>query len=109
MGSSRNLSLDRVATARRSDAAMRANVRVDRAARVHSTFAGPSLMRNTLPPFRSNELFDAVPVAATSVISFQAAASLFNAMNVQAADNKSTKPNISRAFGAPSSITKAVR
>jgi hypothetical protein len=32
------------------------NVRVDRAARFHSTFAGPSLMRNTLPPLRSNEL-----------------------------------------------------
>jgi hypothetical protein len=32
------------------------NVRVDRAARIHATFAAPSLMRNTLPPLRSNEL-----------------------------------------------------
>ena len=32
------------------------NVRVDRAARFHSTFAAPDLMRNTLPPLRSNEL-----------------------------------------------------
>src|SRR5574341_768499 len=32
------------------------NVTVDRAARFHATFAAPRLMRNTLPPLRSNEL-----------------------------------------------------
>ncbi len=36
------------------------NVRVDRAARFHSTFAAPRLMRNTLPPLRSNELLGGV-------------------------------------------------
>jgi hypothetical protein len=34
------------------------HIAVDRAARIHSTFAAPGLMRNTLPPLRSNELFD---------------------------------------------------
>ena len=67
-------------------------------------------MTSPLTPLASNDLFDAVPaVGATSDIWFQAAASLFNAMNVQAADSKSTEPNSIRAFGAPSSITKAVR
>jgi hypothetical protein len=36
----------------------KSNVRVDRAARVHSTFAAPGLMRNASPPLRSNELLD---------------------------------------------------
>jgi len=31
--------------------------RVDRAVRINATFAAPSLMRHTLPPLRSNELF----------------------------------------------------
>jgi len=38
------------------------NVRVDQAARFHSTFAAPGLMRNTLPPLRSNELLGNRPV-----------------------------------------------
>src|SRR5512132_184711 len=36
------------------------NVCVDRAARFHSIIAAPGLMRNTLPPLRSNELFGVV-------------------------------------------------
>jgi hypothetical protein len=35
------------------------NVSVDRAARFHSTFAGPFKLQNTPSPLRSNELFDA--------------------------------------------------
>ena len=42
-------------------------------------------------------------------ISLQAVASFFNAMNVHVADSKSTKPNSSKAFGAPTSSTKAVK
>jgi hypothetical protein len=37
----------------------RPNDGVDRAARFHATFAASGLMRNTLPPLRSNDLFDA--------------------------------------------------
>src|SRR5438128_1979433 len=33
------------------------NVRVDRAARINATFAAPIMLRNTLPPLASNELF----------------------------------------------------
>jgi hypothetical protein len=36
--------------------AMRPNVRVDAAARFHSTFAGLIMMRNTPPPLASNGL-----------------------------------------------------
>jgi hypothetical protein len=32
---------------------------VDAAARFHSTIAGPVMMRNTLPPLASNDLFGA--------------------------------------------------
>ena len=39
---------------------MRPNDHVDRAARFHSTFAAPGLMRNTLSPLRSNELLGGV-------------------------------------------------
>src|SRR6266849_1137508 len=35
---------------------MRPNVRVDAAARFHSSIAGPIMMRNTLPPLASNDL-----------------------------------------------------
>ena len=45
------------------------NVRVDRAARFHATFAAPSLMRDTLPPRRSNELFGGVLTASWSRVS----------------------------------------
>jgi hypothetical protein len=38
--------------------AMRANGGVDAAARIHSSIAGPVMMRNTLPPLASNDLFD---------------------------------------------------
>jgi len=38
---------------------MRANGGVDAAARIHSSIAGPVMMRNTPPPLASNDLFDA--------------------------------------------------
>ena len=37
---------------------MQPNLKVDRAARINAIFAAPGLVRNTLPPLRSNELFD---------------------------------------------------
>ena len=33
---------------------------VDAAARIHSSIAGPVMMRNTLPPLASNDLFGIV-------------------------------------------------
>src|SRR5205085_7864330 len=33
-------------------------IEVDAAARIHSTIAGPIMMRNTLPPLASSDLFD---------------------------------------------------
>ena len=36
------------------------NDRVDAAARIHSSIAGPIKLRNTLPPLASNDLFDGV-------------------------------------------------
>ena len=36
------------------------DVRVDRAARFHATFAAPCLIRDPLPPLASDELFDCV-------------------------------------------------
>jgi hypothetical protein len=56
MGSSLKLSLDRIATARRSDITMRANLKVDATARIQSSIAGPIMMRNSLPWLRSNDL-----------------------------------------------------
>jgi hypothetical protein len=41
---------------------MSPNVGVDAAARFHSSFAGPVMMRNTLPPLASNDLLYRVPV-----------------------------------------------
>jgi hypothetical protein len=35
---------------------------VNAAARFHSTIAGPIMMRNTLPPLASNDLFDRVDI-----------------------------------------------
>jgi len=36
-------------------------VGVDAAARIHSSIAGPVMMRNTPPPLASNDLFGATP------------------------------------------------
>src|SRR5215471_6619809 len=44
------------------------NVRVDAAARFHSTLAGPIILRNTLPPLASND-FVRAPVDCNALLS----------------------------------------
>jgi len=42
-------------------------VEFDAAARIHSSFAGLGMMRNTLPPLASNDLFERVAMQAIAL------------------------------------------